>query len=67
MKEKINLEMALAKSGNATDSADPEIENGEQLEINKKPSYLSVEGRFNGEITTPSKIEETEAIQLEEL
>ena len=64
MKEKINLEMALSSANSETN--DPSA-NDTELELSKKQSYMSETGQFNGEIMTPQKMAEHDAIQLEEL
>ena len=62
LKDKVNLQSAIA-SADSGEITDP---NGEPLDMIKKQSMMS-ESRFNGEISTPSKIEEEEQIIAEEL
>ena len=57
LKEKVKLEVALSSTDDAQDPEGPSSEM--TLEMSKKPSYMS-EARFNGEVTTPSKMEEKE-------
>ena len=53
-------------NGEATETSVEAPSGDDTLELSKKQSYMS-EARFNGEIATPSKIEESEQIFKEEL
>ena len=70
LKEKVKLEMAIGgpstaeNDDNGQGDGHPAI--ADHLEMTKTQSYMS-DHRFNGEIGTPSKIEEKEQIHIEEL
>ena len=69
LKQKVKLEIAMGGPTSA-ETDDNHVEshpaNTEHLEMTKTQSYMS-DHRFNGEIGTPSKIEEKEQIHIEEL
>lgn len=65
LKSKVQLQIAV----NSTDTdevPDQHPASSDQLEMTKTQSYMS-DHRFNGEIGTPSKLEEKEQIHIEEL
>ena len=62
LKSTVNLQGALT-SAETGELPDP---SADSLDMVKKQSYMS-DGRFNGEVSTPSKIEEEEQIIAEEL
>lgn len=66
MKEKVKLQMAMSSTETDDNQGDAHPAVAEMLEMTKTQSYMS-DHRFNGEIGTPSKIEEKEQIHIEEL